>query len=427
MTKQAKITFFTILLALSFGFSSQTSAQFMSDYEIRSNFLEGNQQIMDNLKEVDSVEEAQALVDMVEELDAEFGEHSDFLDRVLSPETYEQRLANFSEVADANLQRMERIEEKGESIEELDEEIADLTENLEESNEEIEDLQAELDAMRSDRNAFRGQAANLRAQLNERDEFILDMVDSIFVAYNDVDLETLTPDEREELGLEVDVDNVLGHIESVVDNNIDFLDTHTQLSSEDFLHLYAVQVEFERMWDNLGPKLNDIYTEEAERQEQLEEIDDKMEQWAGSVDESAWTSVSAAFDERQIDLADFDDAVSFYTSLSNYLDDAIERAQDEGGSDEELERYQQFSNVWSDDVKVRWQPHLINAGQLNYENVASIDEKLSTWKVQAQPRSYAFLMYLGLALVIIIVFAGLWLRERSKNQGGGGSAQKSSS
>ncbi len=416
MTKQATITFFSILLALSLGLSSQAVAQFQSDFEVRKNFLDENERIFQELKDAETLEEAEELIDEINELRDQYSDHADFLDRVLSPETFDQRITNFSELAEVTRERISRLEDRDTDVSDLDEQIAAMSDSLSDSNERIEELESELASMRQDRNAFRNQSANLRAQLNERDEFILDMVDSIFVAYNDIDLASLSPGEVEELGLEIDIQNVLGHIESVIQNNSDFLDTHTELSAEDFLNLYAVQVEFERMWNNLGPKLADIYAGQAEREQQLEDINSGMSEWANKVDDSAWSSVASAFDEREIEISAFDDAVSFYTSLSSYLDNAIQRAQDEGGSDEELERYQQFADVWREEVKVDWQPHLINANLLDYENVASLDDKLSDWKVYAQPRSYAFLMYLGLALVIILVLGGLWLNERNKNR-----------
>ena len=416
MTKQVTISFFAILLALSFGLSSQAQAQFQSDYEIRQNFLEENQRLFQDLKEVDDLEEAENLIDEINQLEDQYSDHSDLLDRVFSPETYDQRVTNLRELAEVTHRRLQRLDATEGDVSHLDEEIAQLSDSLEQNNERIGELESQLASMRNARNAYRNQSANLRRQISERDEFILDMVDSIFVAYNDIELESLSPAEVEELGLDVDIENVLGHIESVIDNNINFLDTHTQLSSEDFLHLYAVQVEFERMWENLGPKLANIYEGQQERQQRLSAIDSDMNEWRNQVDESAWSSVSAAFDEYGIDIMEFDDAVSFYTSLNTYLDDAIERAQEEGGSEEELERYQQFADVWTEEVKIRWQPHLVDANLLNYENVASVDDKLSTWKVNAQPRSYAFLMYLGLAVVIILILGGLWLRERSQNQ-----------
>ena len=416
MTKQATITFFSILLALSLGLSSQAVAQFQSDFEVRKNFLDENERLFQELKDADTVEEAEDVIDQINQLENQYAEHSDFLNRVLSPETFEQRVTNFRELAEVTRERLARIDDRVEDVSDLDEQIAAMTDSLAESNERIEQLESELASMRRDRNAFRNQSANLRQQISERDEFILDMVDSIFVAYNDIDLESLSPGEIEELGLDIDIENVLGHIESVVQNNMDFLDTHTELSAQDFLNLYAVQVEFKRMWNNLGPKLANIYAGDAQRQQQLDDIDSDMEEWENKVDESAWSSVAAAFDDREIDISAFDDAVSFYTSLSSYLDEAIERAQDEGGSDEELERYQEFADVWREDVKVDWQPHLINANLLDYENVASLDDKLADWKVYAQPRSYAFLMYLGLALVIILILGGLWLNERNKNK-----------
>lgn len=416
MTKQATITFFSILLALSLGLSSQAVAQFQSDFEVRKNFLDENERIFQELKDAETLEEAEELLDEIDELNDQYSAHADFLDRVLSPESFDQRITNFRELAEVTRERISRLDDRDADVSDLDEQIAAMSDSLAESNERINELESQLASLRRDRNAFRNQSANLRAQLNSRDEFILDMVDSIFVAYNDIDLATLSPGEVEELGLEIDIQNVLGHIESVIQNNIDFLDTHTELSAQDFLNLYAVQVEFERMWNNLGPKLANIYAGQAEREQQLQDINSGMNEWSNKVDDSAWSSVAAAFDERDIEVTAFDDAVSFYTSLSSYLDDAIQRAQDEGGSDEELERYREFADVWREEVKVDWQPHLINANLLDYENVASLDDKLSDWKVYAQPRSYAFLMYLGLALVIILVLGGLWLNERNKNK-----------
>lgn len=421
MEKNRKII--STFLVLTFGLVFNVQAQFQSDFEIKQNFDRDAAEIIQSLKTVDDGDEADDLVDRIQEFEADYQEHSEFLNRVLSPETFEGRVTDLRELAEATRDRIYRIEERGDDLADYEDEIDDLQDDLDDMRARADSLSEALEEMRRSRNAAVAQARNLRSLLNERDEFIMDMVDSIFVAYDDVELATLSPDERRELALELDVDNVLGHIENVVDSNLDFLDTHTDLGTEDYLKLYAVQHEFDRMWDNLGPKLADLYEDQAQRQQRLDNVDEKMVDWQNQVDNISWQSVSAAFDEQGIALDPFDNAQSFYASVTSYLDEQIARVDEDGGSDEEVQRYQEFASLWNEQVKVHWKSHMIDAELLTNENFASIDEKLSEWRSMAQPVSTTWMIWLGLAILLFIVFLVLWLMERNKKAGastGGG-------
>ncbi len=73
-----------------------------------------------------------------------------------------------------------------------------------------------------------------------------------------------------------------------------------------------------------------------------------------------------------------------------------------------------FANFWFNDVKPRWQEYMISANVLTYDNFNTIDEKLTEWKLHAQPTSYTTLIFLGLAIIIILVLIGLYIKEKGK-------------
>ncbi|MBP3193714.1 hypothetical protein [Natronogracilivirga saccharolytica] len=406
-------TVLAALLVLAVGFTSQVQAQFQSDFRIKQNFDQDHAEVMDALKTIETEEEAQSVNEKLDEMEDRYRDHVDLLDRVLYPETLEARMTNLRELTEVTEARIKRIGEKGDTVVVLEERIEELTGDAERYQQRADSLNEELGAMRRSRDANAAQARRLRQELDKRDEFIIKMVDSTFVAYENVDLESLSPDERRDLALEIDAQNVFGHIESVVDNNIDFLNTHTELSTQDFLKLYGVQVEFERMWENMGRDLADIYVSETNRQERLDDIVGKMDEWEMLIDDAAWTTLADAFEQNNIQLSPFSNSLEFYTSLNTYLDEAIERAEDSGG-EEEVERYERFANFWFNDVKPRWQEYMISANVLTYDNFNTIDEKLTEWKLHAQPTSYTTLIFLGLAIIIILVLIGLYIKEKGK-------------
>lgn len=413
-----KLNLKTVLAAIivfTMGFTGQVQAQYQSDFQIKQNFDRDHSEALDALKTIQTSEEADSLLEVINEMQVEYRDHQSLLDRVLYPETFDNRITNLRELADATNSRIERLGETGDTVVVLEERIEELTSDATRYQEMADSLNNELNAMRRSRDANAAQARQLREELNQRDEFIIKMVDSTFVAYENVDLESLSPDERRGLALEIDAQNVLGHIESVVDNNISFLDTHTELSTQDFLKLYSVQKEFSRMWENMGHDLAEIYVSETNREERLTDIVEKVDEWEMLIDDAAWATLAESFEQSGIELSSFDNSMEFYTSINTYLDDAIARAEESGG-EEALEEYQQFADLWFEDVKPRWQEYLISANLLTYDNINTIDGKLADWNVYAQPTSYTSWIFLGLAVIIALVLLGLWLRERNNKR-----------
>lgn len=412
MKKLNLTTVLAAIIVLAMGLGGQVQAQFQSDFQIKQNFDRDHARLLDELKMVSSVPDAAALVDQVNRMEAQYRDHQLLLDRVLYPETLVQRVRNLRELANATRMHLERIGQKGDTIVILEQRIAELTDDAERYQALADSLRRELEAMRRSRDANAAQARRLRQELDQRDAFIIKMIDSTFVAYQNVNLQSLSRAERRDLALEIDAQNVFGFIETVIDNNLAFLDTHTQLSTVDFLKLYSVQTEFDRMWSNMGRDLAEMYVAETDRQDRLTTIENKINEWEMLIDDAAWSALASSFDAAGINLSSFSNSLQFYTALNSYLDAAIARAQ-EGGSEEELAAYQQFADLWFNDVKPSWQEYLVDANLMTYDNFNTIDQKLADWKLNAQPTSNLMAILLGLAVIVALIFLGLWIKSRS--------------
>jgi hypothetical protein len=414
MTYPNRFSITVLSFVFLIGLSMNTQAQVQSDYEIKQNFDREYTEVYEGLKTATTSAEVQELLDKIDRMGATYGEHRDLLNRLLHPATLTSTLNRLRDVTQTSYNYVIRIEQQANNVMELERQLAELSEQVQLNLVQADSLRTELDRMTRSRNANAAAARQLREQLRERDELILAMVDSVFVSYDRLELASLSRAEREELGLRVDVENVLGHINSVVEGNISFIDTNTQLSAADFLRLKAVQVEFEKVWTNIGPKLAMIYTPSAQRENRLTEINEGIDRWRQRVSQSVWRSLAAAFESRNIQVASFNDPVSFYTALNNYVDSAISRVEASGGSDEELQAYERFANVWHNDIKVNWQRFLIDSEILTYENIATIDRKLANWNVQAQPTSAWSWILIGILGLIVIVLIVVLVAQRNK-------------
>ena len=414
MTYPNRFSITVLSFVFLIGLSMNTQAQVQSDYEIKQNFDREYAEVHEGLKTATTSAEVQELLDKIDQMGATYGEHRDLMDRVLYPETLTASMNRLRDITQTSYSYVIRIEQQTGNVMELERQLAELSQQVQLNLVQADSLRTELDRMTRSRNANAAAARQLRDQLRQRDELILSMVDSVFVSYDRLNLASLSRAEREELGLRVDVENVLGHINSVVEGNISFIDTNTQLSAADFLRLKAVQVEFEKVWVNIGPKLAMIYTPSAQRENRLTEINEGIDRWRQRVSQSVWRSLAAAFESRNIEVASFDDPVSFYTALNNYVDSSLSRVEASGGSEDELQSYERFANVWHNDIKVNWQKFLIDSEILTYENVATIDRKLANWNAQAQPTSALSWILIGILGLIVIVLIVVLVAQRKK-------------
>lgn len=391
---------------IAVGFTSVTQAQFQSDLQIIRNYQSEYQAIFNEVKALSSVSQAQELIQRINRLNNEFGEHRELINRFIHPEDFDGQVFALREITEASRRNLQLLADRDAEIAGLNARISELSSRLERFRVSSDSLQQALDRMTRDRNANAAMVRNLRNQLNQYDNFILGLVDSLFVAYDNLDLTSLSPSERREFALRADKDNVVGHIGRVIENNIAFIDTHSQLSSRDILKLKATHSDFRTSWHNLGNKLAGLYENEREREVKIQEVSGNIEIWGNRLNQALWRSLNASIQVRGIELPGFSSPSSFYNALVTYIDDSIERVTLNGGSEDELARYENFAAMWHNDIKTNWQEFLIDGGILSFQNIATIDRKLTEWNVAAQPVGFNWLIIvalLGLLVLILIV------------------------
>lgn len=408
MTSSPRIQMLAVLLLMLSALSPQLFAQQQSDYQIVRSYQSEYSSILNEIKVLDSVDEAEELLTRINRVNNEYRGNANIINRYIFPEDLNSQISNLRDLAQSSRSYLATVAEQGDEITRLNDEISNLGNEIDSYNEETETLRNELAEMTNSRNANRAVARDLRNRLAERDEFILGLVDSLYIAYDNLNLSSLSSSEQEEFTMRSDTDNVIGHIATVVDNNISFIDTHTQLSSEDFLNLRAQYEAFESSWTKLGDKLADLYESGDEGDEQIEEVNNRMSTWKDRLDESVWRSLAASFENQGVSLNSFDSSQTFYTALNSYIDDALSTLEEQGGSEEAKAEYENFADVWNNDVKTSWQEYIIDGRVLSYENVATIDRKLSSWSVASEPPPANYLLLAGIlglvALILLVLF-----------------------
>ncbi|AXJ00862.1 hypothetical protein CYPRO_1611 [Cyclonatronum proteinivorum] len=397
--------FIPLFLIFFAGINQDIIAQ-QSDFQIVRSYQTEYNAVMGQLQNIESLQDAEDVILRINQLEREFDEHASLINRFIYPDEFTAQISNLREISRAARAYLVRIGEQAETIEELTNQISELTSELERFSDETESLRSQLQSMTRDRNANRAMAQSLRRELDSRDDFILNLVDSLFVAYDNLDIASLTAAERQEMTLRADRENVVGHIQGIVESNIDFIDTHGDLSSEEFLRLRTVQQRFSESWGSLGTRLAEMYESSASQQEQVEQVNDLMTTWNNRIEQSVWRSLENSFANAGINLSSFNSSASFYAALNTHIDGAIQRTMEEGGSEEELSRYNTFAGIWFNDVKERWHAFIVEGRVLTFENMATIDRKLSDWNVNAQPPGPNYLLFvilLGLVVLILLV------------------------
>lgn len=414
MNVLTKTTLVALLLVISTGFSFTAHAQ-QSDFEIVRTYQSEYNAIMAQVKTIETPDDAEQIILRINQLEREFEEHASLINRFIFPDEFTVQLTNLREISRATRTYLLRIGEQDATILELTNQITELTSELERFSDETESLRSQLQNMTRDRNANRAMAQNLRRELDSRDEFILNIVDSLFVAYDNLDLASLTAAERQEMTLRADRENVVGHIKAIVESNISFIDTHSDLSSEEFLRLRTVQQRFADSWGNLGTRLASIYESSATQQQQVNEVNDLLTTWNNRIEQSVWRSLENSFANAGINLSSFNSSASFYAALNTYIDGALQRTAQDGGSEAELARYNTFAGIWFNDVKQRWNEFLVEGRILTFENMATIDRKLGDWNVSAQPPGPNYLLFVILLGLVVLALLVVLLTKASKS------------
>lgn len=384
-----------------------------SDYKIVQGFNKEYKDLNQGITNASTVDDINSIISKINSFDSEYSSHKDLLDKVLYPETYEQKIQELKNRAQTASNQLTTIQEQSQKLAQLNQQVANYAGQLKTLSEKSSSLQKEMIRSRGNESHLASLVREYRKSLKERDNFILSVIDSLMITYKNLNLPSLQGLETARAQALTDSKgNALKLIESIADENTKFVDSHPTLTADEYLRMYAVQAQFADMWNTVGDKLLTIYSNSKDRAQAKADIEKSLSGWHSKVAEYTFKSIASTFKEKGINLSSFNDSNSFYSSLRNYLDNAIKRSRQHAG-DAEYKEFQNFSDLWNNVVKTKWADNLVQGNILTYENIATIDQNLTTWGQLAQPKSYAMFIYLGIAVVIIIILGFMLYKAKS--------------
>lgn len=407
---------FFLLVAFLTGVSVDVAAQTaQSDYQIQHDFNAEYKAISDSIELVESLDEAKQLVERIETLKTNFQDHNELLNKVLYPETFKAHLADLKRRTVTIQRRMATIEHQEKKLGRLNDRLAFYGDRIDRLNTRSDSLREAIRQSVSSEKELSGLVRQYRESLEKRDDLILSFVDSIMVTYDQMDLQSVQNLEKARQQSRVDAGgDALAMVKSIARENIAFLNSNPQVSTEEYLRMNTVQQQFEEMWRSLGNRLTDIYAEDEG--EAREQVNKAIEKWNELISEKAWASLNSAANEAGLELTEFNTNKEFYNALNGYLDNSISSSK-EKATEEGYQRYQRFNAFWNNQLKAEWSSFLDQGDLLSSRQIAAVDQKLDQWALNAEPESNNLLVYLLGASVLAIVVLGVMLaREKNYNR-----------
>ena len=410
-----RISILTVLFGLcSLGAAAQTA---QSDYEIQKSFKQQYSDFQQKLDVVNSPDSMQVLIDSIKKFDRQYENHAELLNKALYPETYSQRMENLKKSSVVVLNRLQTIQKQTQRLDTLQKQLAGYENNLQDLNRRTDSLQKEMRESIQSEKQLSSMVRQYRESLEKRDELILAFIDSMVVAYQQMDLRSLQDLENIDKKSRIESDgDALKMIRDISAENLNILEQNSEkLRLQDYMRMAEVQDQFEKMWTRLGTKIKEVY--EGENAEELaRQVDKNIGAWGEKLKSQTFAALKDTLGENNIELSEFKSSEEFFTSLETYLDSKIEKSR-EGGSDTLYTDFQNFQKFWNQ-VEVRWSSNFVDAGIVSSDQMATLNRKVDTWGQQVQPGSSNLLVYLLGGSVLLLVALGVLLFREKKGKKG---------
>lgn len=407
----------TTILVLFFAFFSveALAQKTLSDYEIQKSFKAQYADFQQRLDTVSSPDSAQKLIESIKEFDQKYSEHSELLDKALHPDSYEERIEELKESSVMAMDRQEKMTKQTQKLEELETQVSSYEQDLEQLNRETDSLKQAMQKSVESEKELSDMVRQYRQSLEKRDELILAFIDSMVVAYQQMDLQDLEDLENMDQKSRIQSTDALQMIQSISAENLEILKQNAgNLTLEDYMRMAEVQYQFEQMWARLGDKIREVY--DGENAEAMAgEVEQNIKEWNNLLKTQTFATLRDSLARNGIEVSGFESSDELYSSLNTYLENKIEESRDRT-TEEGYKDFKQFQHFWNR-IELQWSRNLVDAGIINQNQMATLNEKVDTWAEVAQPRSNNLLVYLLGATVLLAVALGvLLIRERKNKQ-----------
>lgn len=386
--KKLFLTILLCVLVLPLNLQAQ-----QSDYQLQKQFKIGADSLLSAIETMQSAQQADSILVLIDSLHANYEQHEQLLDNALYPETFKGTVKDLKT-------RARSLQHKLLVIENQSEQLADITKQLTAIGNRFEEISTTTDSLReaiaqSEKSEAKlsGLLISYRKQIEQRDTFILDMIDSVLVSYEQLTSNQITENSIKQSKFLTNKDNVLKIIEQVSKQNINFLQQDHEMNPEDYLKMYNVQRKFADMWENTGKKLVRIYEYDASGSEK---IDKSISEWGALIENKTWLSIYDYLNQQQIQIDKFKDKNTFFKAVNEYIN-----TMTADSTSFNPEKFIAFKTFWNDSVKGDWGNYVVEADMLSLAQISEVDQKMNSWERLKETESGLNKIILGLAVVII--------------------------
>ena len=352
----------------------------------------------------------------IDELQKEFADHKELLDRSLYPDDYSKTLANLRGRLLVRQKDLGVIETQMRRIVELESQVQELSGKISNLTQENERLMGTVKVLttsyalgkEADRTMFDSLntiITRLRLNLKARDNLIFALVDSLFMQY-DKNVTAMSDVEKQGISGKFERRNVLTEIKKSISDNLRFLES-TNLTPNDYSEIVRQHQRFTSQWKGLGPKLTSIYLTGKQKKNEVALIDSMLSTWSAKVEVSTWKALAVLLEKGKIQLKPFSNGSEFTVNFLEFAEAEIKNVKNEP-EDVRAKRYNTFNDlVWKTDLKPLWLPVLAESGKITAEQKTEIENRFKSWQSAITPVSP--IVY---GLIVILLAIVLWSMSR---------------
>lgn len=389
-----------LLIASSAVFAQQ------SDYQIQRDFRAAYSDIAERVETAETAEEFASLEEEIEQLEAQYSDHSSIINAALYPETFQNRMSTVRNEAQQGRLNAERVDQLNEEIADLMSEMDEFRNQLTEMNEQATALREEIERSEANERQQSALIRQYRQNLEQRNQFVMGFLEELLSRYEIYD-PTASAEVEEAQRMD---DNPIQLISTIIAEYINTVDQTTDFETQDYLGMRAQHSYFNEIWQRIGENLAQVYAPDQPVQAE-QDITDQLAAWQASIDNKLWDAFSTAFNQNNIDLEPFTDTDTFNTALNVYIDNAIEVSL-ESNTEEDYEVFRNFNSFWNNTVKAEWGDHLTEGNVLSQSQIAALDIKLTQWGEAATPTSNLMFILFLISIAVIIGLVVLLITKK---------------
>lgn len=409
-----------------------------SDFEIIDSFKKRHQSLQESIKTLQDLGQRENLEHEIGRLEDEYGQHRKLLGEGLYPESFDAALGTLRDLLKQSTARLRlaeesrvdkvkiveitaKVEAAGKKIVEISAQndqyraaLEKLTRDVQEQSARIQQLAAEnagllekIKALQLESRKDKESIAKLReltdklyANIRDREELIVKMMDSLFDEYSKADL---TDAQKKNILAIAQKNDYVSKIVSTIDGNISYVGT-ALLTPQDVNVIRDQQKRLAVKWEGIKPFVSKLYPDEQSRSRDISMVDGRLSDLKSGTGEATWRSIQQVFTSNGVTIAPFRNAGEFSSRVLAYVDEQLQEPS--------REKYRVFKKIWDSPIKDQWFP-VIPLDDLTAKQRADIEDRVTLWDKKISAILWRWVL-IGIFAAAILALVAVLIRKKNK-------------